>query len=102
MWQRLETSDAPRLTLTFEGRQIEARQGDSIAAALLAAGIEDFRTTPRRGSPRGPLCLMGACFDCLVIVDGMPNRQACLVPAADGMEIARQDGMGSPLAQAAE
>ncbi|MEL6577138.1 MAG: (2Fe-2S)-binding protein, partial [Pseudomonadota bacterium] len=60
--------------------------------------IESFRTTPRTGSPRGPLCLMGACFDCLVIVDGVPNRQACLVLAADGMEIARQDGMGAPIA----
>ncbi|MEL6767519.1 MAG: (2Fe-2S)-binding protein [Pseudomonadota bacterium] len=97
MFRRLEGASRTPITLRFEGRAIAARAGDTVAAALLAAGIESFRTTPRTGSPRGPLCLMGACFDCLVIVDGVPNRQACLVPAADGMEIARQDGMGAPI-----
>jgi hypothetical protein len=60
------------------------------AAVLLHGGIS--RTTPVSGSPRAPYCMMGVCFDCLMEIDGAPNRQACLVPVADGMRINRQHG----------
>lgn len=82
----------PALRLRFEGRAIEARAGDSVAAALLAAGIAAFRTTPVSGAARGPWCLMGVCFDCLVEIDGVANRQACMVAAAEGMEVRRMRG----------
>jgi sarcosine oxidase subunit alpha len=78
--------------LTVDGRPIEARAGDSIAAALLAAGIDTCRTTPVSGAPRAPYCMMGVCFDCLVTVDGVGNRQGCLVPVAEGMAVAIQRG----------
>jgi predicted molibdopterin-dependent oxidoreductase YjgC len=50
------------------------------------------RATPVSGSPRAPYCMMGVCFDCLMEIDGVPNRQACLVPVAEGMRIRRQQG----------
>ena len=50
------------------------------------------RTTPVSGAPRGPYCMMGACFECLVSVDGEPNQQACMVPARDGMRVERMQG----------
>jgi hypothetical protein len=56
------------------------------------AGICDFRTTPVIGSRRGPWCMIGACFDCLVTIDGAPNQQACMVVVSDGMQIERQLG----------
>lgn len=90
MFRRLE-ADAT-LTMTFEGRTLTARAGESVAAALLAAGITSCRETPKSGAPRGPYCMMGACFDCLVVIDGVPNRQACMVPVADGMVVERQHG----------
>ena len=95
MFQRLEPG-ATRLRFSFEGQAIDAAQGDSIAAALLAAGIAHLRDTPVSGAPRGPWCLMGVCFDCLVEVDGMPNRQACLVPVAEGMQVRRMRGTRAP------
>ena len=95
MFQRLEPS-ATRLRFSFEGQAIDAAQGDSIAAALLAAGIAHLRDTPVSAAPRGPWCLMGVCFDCLVEVDGMPNRQACLVPVAEGMQVRRMRGARAP------
>ncbi len=95
MFRRLE-SDAPTLRLTFEGRAITARAGDSLAAALLAAGETALRETPVSGTPRGPWCLMGVCFDCLVEVDGIPNRQACMIEAAEGMAVRRQHGARMP------
>ena len=61
----------------FDGAEIEALPGETIAAALAAADIVAVRRT-RSGAPRGPFCGMGVCFDCLVTVDGRSNRRACL------------------------
>jgi predicted molibdopterin-dependent oxidoreductase YjgC len=80
------------LRLTFDGKAIEARAGDSVAAALLAAGVGTFRETSVSGAPRAPYCMMGACFDCLVEIDGIANRQACMVAAVDGMNVRTQHG----------
>ena len=82
------------ITFEFEGRRITAPAGISIAAALLLNGAGSFRATPVKAAPRAPYCMMGVCFDCLVEVDGTPNRQACLTPACDGMVIQRQ--LGAP------
>ena len=78
--------------VTVDGRSIEARAGDSVAAAMLAAGIERCRTTPAGGVPRAPYCMMGVCFDCLVTIDGVGNRQGCLVGVREGMAIETQHG----------
>jgi predicted molibdopterin-dependent oxidoreductase YjgC len=80
------------VTITFEGAAVRAREGDSVAAALLAAGHLVFRETPVSGAPRGPFCMMGACFDCLVEIDSQPARQACMVRVAEGMRVRRQHG----------
>jgi D-hydroxyproline dehydrogenase subunit gamma len=80
------------ITLTVEGRTIKAREGDSLALALLDAGLDHTRTTPVSGEPRGPLCLMGVCFECLVEVDGRPNVQACMIEVREGMNIRLQLG----------
>ena len=88
----LTRQDNGTLTLTFEGRAIAAREGDSVAAALLANGIGVTRQTPVTGAPRGPYCMMGACFECLAIVDGRASVQTCLTPVRDGMRVERQSG----------
>ena len=90
MFRRLPEPDAvhpPAVPVVIDGRTFLARSGDSVAAALLLADCIECRTTPVRGAPRGPYCLMGACFDCLVTVDGQPKRQGCLVPVAYVMRI---------------
>ncbi|GGF04521.1 hypothetical protein GCM10011611_07430 [Aliidongia dinghuensis] len=92
MFQRLDPGTATAVRLDFEGQSVAAEPGDTVAAALLAAGIGRFRETPVAGSPRAPYCMMGICFDCLIEIDGVPNRQACMVPVADGMKIRRQHG----------
>lgn len=73
--------------IVFDGREIEALPGESVAAALAAAGIVAVRQT-RSGAPRGPYCGMGVCFDCLVTVDGRPNLRACLTKVTPGMAVA--------------
>jgi len=92
MFQRLHDSDADIVILSVDGTPIEARAGDSVAAALLAAGIVSCRTTAVSGAPRAPYCMMGVCFDCLVAVNGVGNRQACLVRVRDGMRVETQQG----------
>jgi len=89
------------ITILFEGAPLPARPGESVASALLAAGILAFRTTALSGAPRGPFCLMGACFDCLAVVDGISGVQSCLVPVREGMRIERQRGCGDLPGEAA-
>lgn len=95
MFKRLDTKEKsaiPAVIIHFEGRAIAARRGDTVATALLAAGITHFRRSAISGAERGPYCLMGACFDCMVEIDGTPNQQACLRVVEEGMRVARQDG----------
>lgn len=92
MFKRVLEGTAPTVRITVDGRGVEAREGESVAAALLAAGIVACRTTPVSGAPRAPYCMMGACFECLVAIDGVGSRQACLVSVKDGMAIATQRG----------
>ncbi len=79
MFRRLPDVGGKTVAFTIDGRSATARAGDTVAAALLAAGVEVCRTTPVSGAPRAPYCMMGVCFECLVTIDGVANRQGCLV-----------------------
>jgi predicted molibdopterin-dependent oxidoreductase YjgC len=72
------------MTITFEGQEIPFEPGQSVAAALIAAGIRSWRTTRRDAAPRGLFCGIGACYDCLITINGTSAQRACLVPARDG------------------
>jgi predicted molibdopterin-dependent oxidoreductase YjgC len=93
-------SIASPLTLFLDDKPVTARSGESVAACLLRAGAEHFRTTPISGSPRLPFCMIGHCFDCLVEIDGVGDRQACLTIVQDGMRVRRQHGAAAVRGQA--
>jgi predicted molibdopterin-dependent oxidoreductase YjgC len=82
------------MSVTFDGEPLPSRAGQSIAAVLLAAGIRSWRTTRTNGRPRGLFCGIGACFDCLVTVNGEPSVRACLAEATPGDVITTQHGDG--------
>lgn len=82
------------MMMTFDGREIPFVSGQTVGAALTAAGIRSWRTTRVEGRPRGLFCGIGICFDCLLVVDGRPNQRACLLLARDGMQLASQEGTG--------
>jgi D-hydroxyproline dehydrogenase subunit alpha len=84
----------------FDGRRIEGYEGESIAAALAAAGIRALRKT-RSGAPRGLWCGMGACFECVVTIDGKPDQRACLAKVAAGLSVASA-APASPVALVSE
>jgi predicted molibdopterin-dependent oxidoreductase YjgC len=92
MFRPLSDAAERSLNFTFDGARMTARSGDTVAAALLANGVTVFRQTAVTGADRGPYCLMGVCFECLVVVDGVGNRQACLVAVAEGMDVQTQRG----------
>ncbi|MEU3712875.1 (2Fe-2S)-binding protein [Streptomyces catenulae] len=84
----------PAFEITFDGRSVAALPGQSVAAALWAAGILAWRTTRGGGRPRGAFCGIGQCHDCLATVNGIPNRRACLLPARPGDAVTTQEGAG--------
>lgn len=91
MFRRL-TERGHALRIFVDGAATPVREGDSVAAALLAAGHAACRSSAISDVPRGPYCLMGVCFDCLVMIDGVANRQACMVSVRDGMRVETQRG----------
>ena len=90
----LELEEAPRVRVAFDGLELDLPEGANLAAALLAAGVETFRHTPVSGAPRAPFCMMGACFDCLVEIDGVV-RQACMLEVSAGLTISRPHENGT-------
>ena len=92
MFRPRPDSAGPTIAVEVEGRGVRIPVGASAAAAVLAAGFTSIRETPVGHAERGPYCMMGICFDCLAEIDGVPNRQSCMVTARPGMRIRRQRG----------
>lgn len=84
--------EKPRKTVTIQvnGHPIEAKDGEPIASALIAAGIMTFRTTRDRKEPRGYFCGIGLCSDCMMTVNNVPNIRTCVTPVEEGMSIETQ------------
>jgi D-hydroxyproline dehydrogenase subunit gamma len=92
MFRRVIRERELSLTIFIDGTATPARHGDTVAAAMLASGHVACRATAVSGARRGPYCLMGVCFDCLVTIDGSANRQACMTMVRDAMRIETQRG----------
>lgn len=76
----------PPVRIIVDGRPITAYPGEMVAAALLAAGIRFLRSSPRAETPRGSVCLMGICQECVLDIDGR-STEACRIQVRDGMII---------------
>jgi predicted molibdopterin-dependent oxidoreductase YjgC len=74
------------VTIEVDGSAVGVYRGETVATALLASGRRAFRRTAT-GSPRGPFCNMGICFDCVVVAAGLGRVRACLTPIEPGMVI---------------
>jgi len=78
------------VTLVVNGVSVEMPAGSMVSAAILKLGISAFRRSAT-GEPRGPLCGMGICFECRVVIDGESHCRSCQTVCKDGMEV-RTDG----------
>ena len=92
LFRTISAATGPGIDVEFDGRPLKVPGQGSVAAALLAAGVSRFRSTPVSGAPRAPYCMMGVCLECLLEIDGISNRQACLVTVQPGMRIRSQEG----------
>ena len=80
------------MTILLDGEPVEAFEGETVATVLLARGqIETRRTVG--GEPRGIFCGMGVCFDCLMVVDDVPNTRACMTWVREGLDVRSQQGL---------
>ena len=84
----------PEVEFTFDGTAYRAQPGQSIAAALMENGIVSWRRTRVDDRPRGILCGIGVCFDCLSTLNGKPNVRACVTRIEPGDDIRTQEGTG--------
>ena len=84
-------TDSRKVTITVNGKRIEAYEGEPIASAILASGIKVLRRTPKLKSPRSLFCAIGRCSDCVMTVNGTPSVRTCVTPVEDGMVIESQD-----------
>ncbi len=94
MFRRIDGDDRAEIEIFVEGTSVQARAGDTVSVALLASGRDVRRDTAVSGAKRLPYCMMGVCFDCLVVVDGVPGTRACMTWVREGMVVSRQDGAG--------
>jgi sarcosine oxidase subunit alpha len=93
--ERLPGGRAKEVRIDFEGESIPAREGEPIAAALLAHGVDIFSRAVKYHRARGPFCLSGRCSHCAMRVDGEPNVLTCVATAAQGTKVERQNAFPS-------
>jgi predicted molibdopterin-dependent oxidoreductase YjgC len=80
------------VTIFIDDQEVSAFEGESVAAVMMVDGHVAMRTTIE-GEQRGVFCGMGVCFDCLVVVDDIPNTRACMTWVREGMRVKSQKGL---------
>lgn len=76
----------------FEGRPVSARKGQSVAAALIAAG-ERYLRMDEAGRPKGVVCAIGVCWECRCSIDGKADVRACMTEVRPDMKVVHQQGL---------
>ncbi len=94
MFKQLLGDDAETVEIILNGQTVQVPEGTSVAAMVLAQGLRYTRTTPISNSKRAPFCMMGVCYDCLMVIDGKANQRACAIYVKEGMQIDTQQGVG--------
>ena len=82
------------LSFTFDGKELKGFEGEPIAMALHANGVQVYRVTPEMKRTRGFFCAIGKCSSCFMVVDGVPNVRTCVTPLSEGMKVETQKDKG--------
>lgn len=97
MFKQLPNQGIEIVEVFLNGQRVQVLQGTSVAAMALTEGLRFTRTTPISDSKRAPFCMMGVCYECLMIIDGKANQRACATIVKQGMKIETQQGVGPAL-----
>ena len=81
--------------IVVDGVPVVAYEGETVAAALTAAGIRTTNKTVEKDESRGVCCGIGLCYGCIMIIDGVPNTRTCQTLARPGMRLETQRGLQS-------
>ncbi len=84
------TEQTETVKIFLNGHPLHVPKGSTVAAAILVHNLPFTRTTPVSGSKRAPFCMMGVCYECLMVIDGNPGRRTCSTYVKEGMQIDTQ------------
>ncbi|NOQ63237.1 MAG: (2Fe-2S)-binding protein [Methyloprofundus sp.] len=99
MFKQLPNSDVEMVDVFLNQQKISVPMGTSVAAMALSNGLRSTRTTVISNSRRAPFCMMGVCYDCLMIIDGKANQRACMTHVAQDMHVESQQRVGPILGE---
>ena len=91
IWKDVQRGQA--FEMEVDGIAVVAYEGETVAAALMAAGIRTTNRTVRGEAPRGLCCGIGLCYGCTMVIDGVPNTRTCQTLARPGMRLETQKGL---------
>ncbi|WP_461635178.1 (2Fe-2S)-binding protein [Glutamicibacter soli] len=75
------------VTISIDSTPVTVDTGTTVAGAMISQGVTAWRSTRNNERSRGLFCGIGACFDCLVTIDSVPNQRACMVRVCEGQQI---------------
>lgn len=87
----LEFNRGEKIKFYFEGKEIEAYKGETVAAALISSGIKVFKYSKRHNRSRGFFCAIGKCSSCIMEINGVLNQMTCMRLVEEGMQVKRQE-----------
>jgi len=90
----LDFNRGKKITFQYKGQEIKAYQGETIAAALYAAGIKVLKKSNKYQRPRGLFCAIGNCASCYMAVNGIPHVKTCITKVKQDMVIEEETGKG--------
>jgi len=78
-----------QISLRVNGSTVSVPRGASVAVAMAMA--DQACRTSVSGEPRGPLCGMGTCFECRVVINARPYCRSCQTLCEPDMEVKSQE-----------
>ena len=97
MFKQLPNDDIEKVEVFLNQQKVLVPLGTTVAAMALSQGLRATRTTPVSDAKRAPFCMMGVCYDCLMVIDGKANQRACATFVKSGMQVETQQGVGPTL-----
>ena len=71
----------------FNNHRLEAKKGQTVAAALMANCIRKLGVSRKLSQPRGLYCSNGRCTSCFVTINGLDHVISCTTLVENNMQV---------------